>query len=71
VRACLSPRRDVGAQPSGETFKSEVVRIVKAGDKIRCSLGVRRDAHAIDRQKGISRGEGDPFIAVDEGMVLR
>src|SRR5262245_20796469 len=34
VRACLSPRRDVGAQPSGETFKSEVVRLVKPGDKI-------------------------------------
>ena len=72
MRVCLSLcGRDVAAQPDDEIFKGEGVRLVKPGDKIICGLGVRRDAHAIDREKSIGRGEGDPLIAVDEGMVLR
>lgn len=66
-----SRRCRVLPQPGLETFESKLICPVKLSDESIGSLGVRRDAQAVDREKGIGRGEGDALVAVDEGMVLR
>ena len=62
--------RHVFPQPCRQAAERECSGLMEANDKGICGVGLRRDADAVDRQKGIGNGKSGTLVAINKRVIL-
>ena len=69
VLGILSRGGYIRPHPGLEVFEIAVPVFEQTDQELVCGLGLDLDAPPIQAKKHIGRKEGDPLVAIDEGMI--